>query len=100
MAHWNIQQHMSRDETMNKKLIEDKLIKLSSSLKSLIDMLAHGDALLATDYKNWPKSLPVGFLQAITYAFLMILVAYHLSWNGRHDRFLRGLTGVFQQGPC
>jgi len=39
--------------------LKDPLIKMSGSLRGLSDMLNGGDELLARDYKEWPRQLPV-----------------------------------------
>ncbi|KAF5386210.1 hypothetical protein D9615_002319 [Tricholomella constricta] len=50
---------LSHDVAVNNAYMKDPLVKHFGSLRGLHDMLSNGEALLATHYKNWPKSLPL-----------------------------------------
>ncbi|KDQ50893.1 hypothetical protein JAAARDRAFT_41682 [Jaapia argillacea MUCL 33604] len=50
---------LSHDPEIVKEAQTDPLIKYIGSLRGLSDMLGGGEALLAKDYQNWPKSLPI-----------------------------------------
>ncbi|KAG6857746.1 hypothetical protein H0H87_004162 [Tephrocybe sp. NHM501043] len=50
---------LSHDPAVNDAYLKDPLVKQFGSLRGLKDMLSHGEILLHTEYKNWPKSLPL-----------------------------------------
>lgn len=53
---------LSRDPAANEANLKDPLIKRQGTLRGLDDMLSGGERLLETDWKNWPKSMPVLFV--------------------------------------
>lgn len=50
--------HLSHDPMRN-KVLEDSLIKQEGTIGGLTDMFDGGEALVAEDYKYWPKALPL-----------------------------------------
>ncbi|GLB37350.1 putative serine aminopeptidase, S33 [Lyophyllum shimeji] len=50
---------LSHDRVVNEAYTKDPLVKNVGSLRGLHDMLSNGEALLATYYAKWPKSLPL-----------------------------------------
>ncbi|KAJ7169159.1 Alpha/Beta hydrolase protein [Mycena crocata] len=53
---------LSHDAAYNEMCSADPLAKLQGTLRGISDMLNWGEELLRTNYKKWPKSLPILFL--------------------------------------
>ena len=52
-------QFLSHDQACIESNIHDPLIQRSATLRAIDDMLSRGDILVAENFKNWPKGLPV-----------------------------------------
>ncbi|KAF8421550.1 Alpha/Beta hydrolase protein [Boletus edulis BED1] len=50
---------LCHDDAVGEAYLKDPLIKLCGSLRGLRDMLDGGEKLLAKDYAQWPRQLPV-----------------------------------------
>jgi len=50
---------LCHDDAVREAYLKDPLIKLNGTLRGLSDMLDGGEKLLAKDYAQWPRQLPV-----------------------------------------
>jgi len=53
--------HLSRNAPRNEAYMNDPLVKTNGTLKGVGDMLNGGEKLVESDWKHWPKNLPVLF---------------------------------------